>query len=179
MARSFRGTVTAKIEGTYANDSTTAVDQFAFVGTNTFTDGTAANKAQRWWISEGRTLGNGSAEDIDLFDLASTDIGAGAGLDSLGQGVSMTGIKAIMVTVAAGSSAGVIVGNKNATTAWEAAFNGTDTGAVNVGIGGIFLLTDPSASGILVADTTNHLLTITDDGSGSGSTYSIAFCGID
>jgi hypothetical protein len=179
MARSFRGTVTAKIEGTYANDSTTAVDVFTFVGTNTFTDGSAINKAQRWWISEARTLSNGATEDIDMFDLASVNIGAGAGLDSLGQSVSMTGIKAIMVTVSSASSTGIIVGNKNATTAWNAGFNASDTGAVNVGVGGIFLLSNPSAAGIAVADTTNHLLKITDDGGGSGSIYSIAWLGID
>lgn len=178
MARSFRGTIRAIIEGTYSNDSTTAVDVFTLAATNTFTDGTAANKAQRWWMSEGRTLGNGATEDIDMFDLASVDIGAGAGLDSLGQGVSMTGIKGVLVSVSPASSTGIIVGNKNATTAWVSPFT-SDTDAINIGVGGIFLLTNPTAAGIAVADTSDHLLTITDDGGGSGSVYSIGFLGID
>ena len=112
-----------------------------------------------------------------MFDLASVDIGAGAGLDSLGQSTTFSGIKGILISVSSASAGGIIVGNKNATTAWQAPFNASDTGAVSLGVGGMFLLTNPTAAGVAVADTANHLLTITDDG--SGSTYSIGFLGID
>ena len=176
MARSLKATVSAKIQGEYSNDSTSATDVFSFTATNSFTDGTAANKAQRWWLSEGRTLTAAQAEDIDMFDLASVDIGAGAGLDSLGQSTTFSGIKGILISVSSSSAGGIVVGNKNSAAAWASPFTG-DTDAVNIGVGGMFLLTNPTAAGVAVADTANHLLTITDDG--SGSTYSIGFLGID
>jgi len=177
MARSFKGSATFTVTGTYANDSTSATDDFSFVVTNTFADGTGANQAQRWWISEGRTLTALQTEDIDIFDLASTDIGGGAGADSLGQTVTMTGVKGVFVRDRSTSGGSIAVGNKNATTAWQSPFNASDTGAVTIHEGGYFVLTAPTAAGIGVTDTSDHLLTITDGG--SGSTYDIGFWGID
>lgn len=51
------------------------------------TNGLGANQANRGWQVISRTLENGSSEDIDIYDLAGIDIGAGAGNDGVGQAV--------------------------------------------------------------------------------------------
>lgn len=176
MARSLTSTIKVQLTGEYTNDSTGAKDILNLNANNTLTNGTAANKAQRLWESTGRTLSASSSETIDLYDLASVDIGAGAGLDSLGQSFALTGIKAIYIRNHADSGGAIAIGNESTTATFNSPFEGSDTSAVTLEAGGIFLITDPSASGMAVADTSNHLLKITD--AGSGSTYDICVIGI-
>jgi len=176
MARSFKGTVKFSFDGILTNDSSTASDQHIINATNSFSNGTGANQAQRMWYDEGRALTASQAEDLDMFDLAAFDIGGGAGLDSLGQAHAITGVKMIYVKNLATSAGSLVVGNKNATTAWNAPFNASDTGAITLAPGAWFCITDPTALGFDVTDTDNHLLTFTD--AGSTCSYDVAFIGI-
>jgi hypothetical protein len=52
------------------------------------TDGVSEEQFSRGWKDE-RSLDSGNTEDIDLYDLGSLDVGAGAGLDALGQAMTM------------------------------------------------------------------------------------------
>jgi|TARA_R110000787_G_scaffold49997_1_gene119505 hypothetical protein len=175
MARSLKGLVEVKVSGKLTNDSSGAEDSFGEAIVNSFSSGTAANKAQRFWEDQ-RALTASQAEDIDVFDFGSIDIGAGAGLDTLGQALALTGIKALLVQNLSTSAGAVHVGNKNATTAWNSMFNADDTGQITLAPGASFLYVDPSAAGLAVADTSNHLLTFTD--AGSGCTYKVTLLGI-
>ena len=176
MARSLKATLTATMVGTLTNASTTAADNFTHTASATFGNGVGANAAQRYWSSTGRTLTAAQAEDIDMYDMGSIDVGAGAGLDSLGQALALTGIKGLYVKNHSDSAGALLVGNKNATTCWNTLFNGSDTAEIILAPGASFIFSDPTAAGLAVADTTNHLLTMTD--AGSGCTYDVAFIGI-
>ena len=138
-----------------------------------FTGGVGANQAQRAWASEGRTL-SASTEDIDLFDFGSLDIGGGAGKDQLGGSMALTGIKMLYIKNRSTSAADLVVGGKGASTAWTSLL-ATNTFTITLKPGQILMTTDPSAAGMAVADTTNHLLTMT---SGGACTYDIALIGI-
>lgn len=126
-----------------------------------FSDGTAANKADKLWASKDRSLSGATAEDIDLYDLGSIDIGAGAGKDPLGQALALAEVAGIIVYNAATSVGTLTIGNKNATTAWNSWCNGSDTAAVTLYPGGVFAICSPTDPAYAVADTSNHLLTMT------------------
>ena len=176
MARSLKATIKASLIGTLTNDSTTAKDDIVLSATQSLTNGTGANQAQRFWYDTGRTLSASANDSIDVYDLGSLDIGAGAGLDSLGQSHALTGIKALYVKNHSDSGGNIRVGGDGTAAAWNSPFNGDDDALVDLPPGGVLLLVAPDASGWAVADTSNHLLKITD--AGSGSTYDIGFVGI-
>ncbi len=60
-------------------------------------NGVDANQASRGWQSVGRVLFAGAAESLDLSDFAAVDIGAGAGMDGVGQAVDYEEVVAIAV----------------------------------------------------------------------------------
>lgn len=139
----------------------------------TFTDGTTANKANRWWESTARALAQSATEDIDVFDLGSIDIGAGAGLTSLGQAWATVEIAGFAVENDTTSTGSLLIGGKGATTAWNAWINANDDAEVGpLTPGGVFMFFNPTDPAIAVADTTNHLLTMTESGVGA-LTYNI------
>ncbi len=175
MARSLTAIVSSVITGTYSNDSTGATDAINIVEKSSLSNGTAANKAQRTWESLGRTISTGSSENIDVFDLGSIDIGAGAGLDSLGQALAFTGIKALYVKNSDTSTGTLTVGAEGSAAAWNSLF-ASDTGGIDLVPGASILVQDPSALGLAVADSSNHLLKMAD--SSGGLTYDIVIIGI-
>lgn len=66
------------------------------------TDGVSEENFSRAWEEKDRALGSGLTEDIDLFDLGSIDIGAGAGLDMLGQSLNFLEIITLIIQQTAG-----------------------------------------------------------------------------
>lgn len=174
MANNLTSSIELKVAGTGTLSTTGATKNFSHTIIKALANGTTALKANRFWFDE-RTLAGSASEDIDVFDLAALDIGAGAGLDSFGQTFAMTGIAAILVENLSTSAGNLLVGNKNATTAWNSMFNGSDVAEILLVPGAAFLFVDPSAGGLAVADVTNHLLTMTD--TGSGCTYKITIIG--
>lgn len=142
-----------------------------------FTNGTGINQVQRWWQSEGRVLGAGADEDIDVFDFGTIDIGAGAGLDQLGQSLALTGAKILVVENTVVSAGGtLVVGGEGSAAAWNSPFAGSDTATITLEQGGVLALVAPTAAGYAIADTSNHLLTIAAPG--ATATYNIYIGGI-
>lgn len=175
MARSLTANMSATIAGTYSNDSTGAVDTINIVEKSALSNGTTANKAQRTWESLGRTISTGSSETLDVFDLGSIDIGAGAGLDSLGQALAFSGIKGLYIKNSETSTGTLTVGNESSAATWNAFF-ASDTGSFALVPGASILIQDPSALGMAVNDSSNHLLKMAD--SSGGLTYDIVIIGI-
>lgn len=61
---------------------------FSFTKSGTaLSNGIGNNQANRAWQSRSRTIAGAGSETLDLYDLAGVDIGAGAGLDGLGQAI--------------------------------------------------------------------------------------------
>lgn len=123
-----------------------------------FTTGTTANKCDRILVSEGRALAVGS-ETVDLYDLASLNIGAGAGLDGLGQ--AWVAAEIVGIIVRNNDADGTLyVGGEGTTAAFNSMFGGSDDGKVTVPPGGMFMLVAPGDPAFAVADSSNHLLKI-------------------
>lgn len=183
MARQLNAQASFKLNGTLYNNQTASTEsgatpghEFNFTKGLSFLNGSGASQAQRFWGSKVRSLTSGNDETLDLYDLGSVDIGAGAGLDPLGQSLAITGIKALYIENIAGSAGNLVVGNESTAATWNSFFSGSDTATFTLKPGAIFLTADPTAAGMAVADSTNHLLKIA--ASGGDLTYSIALIGI-
>jgi hypothetical protein len=166
-------------EGTATNSTSGATNTEVLTWVNTFANGTGADQAQRMWVSEGRTLSASATEDLDMFDLASFDIGGGAGKDGLGLAHAITGVKFWSVRNRSTSAGNLSIGNKAATTAWQSPFVGSgDADAVAIVLvpGAWVTMCVPTAAGLAVADSSNHLFKFLD--AGSGCTFDVAFIGI-
>lgn len=181
-------TVRVELKGTYTDSQTgagetgqvasipieTLINSGAFA---TLTDGVGANQADKWWASEGRALVTETDEDIDLFDFGSLNTGAGAGLDALGQALSLADIVAILVRNRSTSAGNLLVGGEGSTAAWNSLFNADDEAKIVLPPGAIFLACSPSNTAWAVADSSNHLLTM---GAPAGAvTYDIYLLGRD
>jgi len=103
-ARTAITVVDLKISSTIKNtlDATNGISTQATVGKSflngvNLATGVSKNQANRAWESRGRVIASGNTEDLDLYDLAGIDIGAGSGLDALGQAIVFEEIVAILI----------------------------------------------------------------------------------
>lgn len=150
--------VTQKLEAAYA-----------------FVTGTAAGQADRVWEDVDRTLTGATSENIDMYDLGSIDIGAGAGKDGAGQALALVEICGLLIVNDSESVGDITVGGEGSGAAWNSLFSGSDAYTLGpIPPGGFVLIVNPANPAWAVADTTNHLLKIA---SSDDVTYSIAILG--
>jgi hypothetical protein len=140
----------------------------------TLTNGPGLNQGDQLFHDR-RTLATTATETIDMFDFA---ISAGAAqLDSLGNALAMDRVKVFLFfnrSTTAGETFTIF--GEGTGAAWNSPLNGSDTAKAIVGPGGVLLLTNPSAAGMAVADTTNHLFKVENTGAGSND-YDIIVVG--
>jgi hypothetical protein len=173
MAASATGSVKVTLSGELKNTLTDGQTVSATIGTSpslSLATGTGANQFNRGWQSKGRVLAS-TSENIDMYDLGSLDIGAGAGEDALGLSLAATAVVAICVENRAVSAVNLLVGGLSATTAWNNPFNGDDDAKLSIPPNGGVMLWAVGATAFAVADTTNHLLKI--EAAGGSATYDI------
>jgi hypothetical protein len=169
-------TVTAKIETvlfwTVANalDHGTASFPARLEITNDLTNGTnAADKANQLW-SDTRTLSGLASENIDLYDFAGAT-------DGVGNALAIAKVKSIIIYNQSSTVGNNLkVGGLGTGAAFNSLFDGSDDAKIIVGPGGFFGATNPSAAGLAVADSTNHILKIENAGATS-TTYDIVIIG--
>ena len=158
----FTATMTANIRNTVNSDAQTPSVQQGQTLSDTFTSGTTDSKFDRFWESRGRTISGAGSENLDLYDLGSIDIGAGAGLDAVGQSWTVAEIVGIQIAVTSDSVGSLYVGGVNATTAFQSMFhsNGSldDAAGIVLPPGANFQIWTTNDPGWAVADTSNHLL---------------------
>jgi hypothetical protein len=160
--------------GAASPDSASITQGLNFTPPTKLTSGVGANQADRLWVSEARALASGASESLDLFDLGSVNIGAGAGLDGLGQALNNTKIVTLCVVVDPSSAGKIILGGEGSGAAWNTLLNGSDTATIcPIPGGGCFLIHVPDAAGMVVTDVTNYLLKVA--ASGGNCVYSIGF----
>lgn len=130
------------------------------------TDGTGAGQADRVFVDT-RTLAASGTEDLDL---------AGSLADAFGVAQVFARVKAILVTADVGNSNNVLVSRpaSNGLAIFSAASD-----AVPVRPGGAFALACGTADATCYAVTasTADLITVTNGGSGTPVTYSVAIIG--
>ena len=165
MADTLEATVVVNLTASYllglSNSGGNMGGDVGDVFRNAFTDGTTIGKADKCWASVGRTLSGTTPEDIDVYDFGSLDIGAGAGKDPLGQSLTLAEITTIIVYNYATSTGNLKVGGKGTAVAWQSPFVADDDAQVLVPVDGIFALSTAANPAYAVADSSNHLLTMT------------------
>ena len=133
----------------------------------TLDSGTGADQADTLFFDT-RTLAGAATEDIDVY---------APGDNAFGDAIINARAKVLVIRNNSTEASGTLtVGNKNTTAAWQTPFNASDTGAITIPPRGFLILTAPDAIGIAVANTTNHLLKILNNGSNS-ATYDIVLIG--
>ncbi len=140
-----------------------------------FTSGTSASNIDRIWSDSGRTVSSGNDEDIDLFDFAGIDSGAGAALDNIGQSASFVEIVGLMVQNQSASAGNLVLGGETSAATWNVMLGPADTGTITLLPGMVFMVGGLADPGYAVADTTNHLLRV--NASGGNITYDIHIFG--
>lgn len=147
---------------TSARSSASAPIQFSL--TDTVSNGVQAGEATRAWQYKNQTISSGGSTVIDLYDFGSIDVGAGAGLDALGQSLALLEIVAI------------IIKNENANTVdyeleiepdssngWTPIGSHTNESSGNGGAlrgQGLLVKYQPSESGFLVTDASSHRISL-------------------
>ena len=167
-----QGTLTNSIDG--GSYTASVVQGFSKGPTTQLTNGTSANQANRIWQDTGRFLASSGTEDLDLYDLGSIDIGAGAGKDALGQTFTLAEVVALCVYLHPTSAGNLLVGGKGTSAAWTSPFS-ANTDKLTIKPGGMFFLYAPTDPAYAVVDSTNHLLKL--EASGGACTYDVAVLG--
>lgn len=68
----------------------------SYVG-NTLSNGVEANQISRAWVNKSLEISASSSVDLDVADVSALDIGAGSGVDALGQDVVMEEIVLLVI----------------------------------------------------------------------------------
>lgn len=184
MADTLTATITARISSLFENELSTdgvGITSKSEAKLNlepvlALTDGTAAGQADKIIKAAGQTL-TSTTTDIDMYDLGSLNVGAGAGRDNLGQAVALAEVVALLIYVHTTSTGTLIIGGgAGAGAEWNSPFNGSDTAKIGpFPAGSIVMLATRSATGFAVADATNHLLRL--EASGGTVNYDMVIIG--
>lgn len=133
-------------------------------------NGNGANQANRWWQSQGRALGSGANETINLNTLAGLDIGAGAGNSPVGLAYANTRLVALFLFNWTSSAGKMVLGGQGTANAWLGPMN-VNTSTLSYGPGGVHFSFDPTAAAFPIGGASNNLLEVA--ASGGAITYSI------
>jgi len=167
MARSISTPkIILKITGTYRNTLTdgkvVSVAQPSMDYNPTMTTGIGDNQMNRVWQTENVTLTNNTQIIYDLYDMSGIDIGAGAGLDALGQAIEpLEEIVAIaVVNENVITAAGQLEIKPSNSEGWTPI--GTHTVANEGALGGqgVLFKSQPAEAGFFVDSTSSHRLTL-------------------
>ncbi len=125
--------------------------------------GTGANQSDIIWHDQ-RTLSTGAGEDLDLVATLA---------DAFGATLTFARVKAVIIKAADA--------NTTVLTVTRVATSGTsiflaDGDGLTLRPGGIFMVTNPDATGYVVTATTDDTITITN-ASGASATYDIIIIG--
>lgn len=148
MARNFNGRVELHVTTSYTQnpDIGEAGHEIDKIYLTKFTNGTGANQAQVIFSDSRSTAGN---DDLDL---------AGGLTDALGNVLTFTSVKTIIVKAADANTTNVLIGAEG--TNEFSSFFGDDTDKLVLPPGGVFMITNPGATGFGVTATTADKLRI-------------------
>lgn len=173
--RNATGQITVKMQATITNTLSNGVQASAQVGgADAFvqrfvTSGVSEDQFNRAWSSEGRTLSSSASETIDIYDAGTLDIGAGAGLDALGQAVAHEEIVAILIKQTGGTGALEII--PAVSNGWGPIGSHTVANGGALKAGGMLLKVQTDTNAFDVTDASSHRITFTANG--GAVTYSI------
>lgn len=134
------------------------------------TSGVSASQSNRGWEDRDRTISSGNTEDIDLYDFAGIDIGAGAGNDGLGQAMRLEEIVTIIIKHESGAGSLEIMPS-NPSNHWTPMPKLTVALGNALKAGGCLMMTQPDTDAFDVTDGGSHVIRL--GANGGAVTYSI------
>jgi hypothetical protein len=153
-------TLSVAVTSAVVRDLSTVSDPLAFSIVKTLTNGTGANQATKVW-SDTRSLGDGATENIDLYDF-------GGEPSAVGELFTNSRVVALVFQNKS-ATIGFTVGDEGSGAEWDALGN-----SVVVPPGGFLVMYNPT--GYSVADATDHLLKILNNGGASANYDIIVVC---
>jgi hypothetical protein len=125
--------------------------------------GVEANQVNRVWVDTDRTLTSGNTADIDLYDFAGEDIGAGSGNDGLGLPLAMEEIVTFAIKQTAGSGRlELMPTNPTNYATWMPSLTVSNGAALKTN--GFFLMYQPDTDAFDVVDGSSHVIRVGADG---------------
>ena len=132
----------------------------AFEPAVTMTSGTGADQADQLLFMDSTVIT--SANDLDMYNGDGFD-DKSTGLDLFGNAVALAEIVSLLIYNSSASAGSLLIGGKGDSTTWTSPFN-ANSDTVKIFPDGVFALHSPPATTYAVANTTNHILTLTASG---------------
>lgn len=153
LSATCKASIAATVNNLLSDGTKTPTVDIGVALSATLANGTGSGQADRAWSEYSRSLADGSNEDLDLYDLGTRDVGAGAGLDPLGQSWQVSEIVGIIIynagpgdlTVTPASSGG-----------WTPLLGSGGTHTVSAG--GFLYAYNPADPAFAVTDSSSHQL---------------------
>lgn len=138
--------------------------------TGKINSGVSASQANRAWALVDATLAAGGTIDLDLYDLALIDIGAGLGNDAVGQEMALEEIVTLIIAQTGGAGRLEIMPHLPiGALDWVPTLTVANGAALKDG--GIFMLHQPDEDAFDVIDGVSHVLRL--GANGGALTYSV------
>lgn len=166
--RSLSGTnVKLDVATTVQNTLSSAQVCAAQLGTSylnvSLTSGVEATSANRAWECRSQEIVSGATLDIDIYDFANFDIGAGLGRDALGQIMDLEEVVLLIIKQSSGTGRLEIMPSRPANDVdWIPTMTVANQGALKNG--GLFALYNPATDAYDVEDGTAHMLRLGANG---------------
>ena len=171
--------ITMQMSATIQNtmfDGQVATGQLAASTADTLTSGGEVDQVNRGWQWKNKTLLDGNFIVIDLYDVAARDMGAGLGVDIVGQALIMEEIVAIKIkNENASTAAGHLEIRPDNTNGWlPIGSHMVANGGALLG-GGVLMKYQPAEAAFDVEDGVSHRIRLIADG--GDITYSVYVLG--
>jgi hypothetical protein len=142
--------------------SATATHSYSLLN-KTLTYGIADGKATRAWQVKSRSISSGNTEDIDLYDYATVDLGAGLRRDGIGQLAAYKQVVGFIIKCASGAgSLEVMPANPSNHVAWMPSLTVANGGALRSGA--TMALIQPKSTAFTITDASSHMLRLGANG---------------
>lgn len=156
-------TVKSTIRNTLGDNQVAQCQHGQIFLSGALSDGVSEGEVNRAWEDRARTIASGATEDIDLYDMGSLDIGAGAGADGLGQPVVFEEIVTLCIKHVSGAgSLEIMPTNPAAYATWMPVMTVALGNALKAG--GLLLLHQPATDAFNNADTASHVIRLKANG---------------
>lgn len=132
------------------------------IGPGNIDSGVIAGAANRVWEDLDHDLASAGTQVVDLYDFAGIDIGAGSGLDSLGQALALENIVAIIIKH--NSGAGSLEIAPDASAGWSPIGSHTVATGGALKAGGLLAKYQNAEGGFALTDASSHRIILTATG---------------
>jgi len=151
------------IKNTLGDGEVASVSLGDTVVSGKMTNGVEASQVSRAWKDKDRALSSGNTEDVDLYDFAAQDIGAGNGNDGLGQAMALEEVVTFCIKHVSGTGSLELMPTNPANYAtWVPSLTVANGGALKAG--GLILMHQPAADAFDITDASSHIIRIGANG---------------